>query len=71
MILIYFIEKVHSFKVVSVGFEQKGPCLPPAVLLLMEGDYHVANSLLHDQQSKKVTFVNMSLRVYITHSLKS
>lgn len=54
-----------------MGFKQKGHCLL-AVPFLMKGDYHVANSHLHDWQSKKITFfVNVSLRVYITHSSKS
>lgn len=38
-----------------MGFKQKGHC-PLAAPFLMKGDYHVANSHLHDWQSKKITF---------------
>ena len=38
-----------------MGFKQKGHC-PLAVPFLMKSDYHVANSHLHDWQSKKITF---------------
>lgn len=40
-----------------MGFKQKG-CCPLAVPFLMKDDNNVANSHLHDWQSKKITFLS-------------
>lgn len=59
VILIYFIEKSTQFKLFSMGQSNGHLYLPSP--FLMNRDYHMPNSHLHDLQSKKINLFSTYL----------